>query len=451
MKLENKTLNENDKENQNLNNQTKNISEEEKINFDYLDNKYIEKNKENKYFNNPKLNYDYGDNANTKILNEITKRKIKVNAEENLDNIKIYKKYDEKYNTDKIKNINMTYDDSQKKYRNSNSVKTYDNLYKEFKRRYNNTKENYNIEDKKLNNNYYQQNIYKNYIDNINSINRNYLTLNAKHSSNNTSYNLFEKEIKSPLNFYDFKINSFKKDLKKEQVIYLEKKLEECEKEKNNYMNQINIYKNNLLIISEFFSFISENFNQDFFPKNETIQIDNENSIYGYFKKLKEYISGLNKEVKDYKYKYEKLLNLDSNIHNIRSLSSRHTLNVNRHNREFKTQNNSFSDFCDNEGNLNIESNIYKSLEKRVLLIEKELFEKSKEKGIKIRTKSSPRLLSTTKKESKDENNKNNETTKEKSFENFMSQPPVNSYNKKRIALFKNKNFKNGIMKKKKK
>ena len=451
MKLENKTLNENDKENQNLNNQTKNISEEEKINFDYLDNKYIEKNKENKYLNNPKLNYDYGDNANTKILNEITKRKIKVNAEENLDNIKIYKKYDEKYNTDKIKNINMTYDDSQKKYRNSNSVKTYDNLYKEFKRRYNNTKENYNIEDKKLNNNYYQQNIYKNYIDNINSINRNYITLNAKHSSNNTSYNLFEKEIKSPLNFYDFKINSFKKDLKKEKVIYLEKKLEECEKEKNNYMNQINIYKNNLLIISEFFSFISENFNQDFFPKNETIQIDNENSIYGYFKKLKEYISGLNKEVKDYKYKYEKLLNLDSNIHNIRSLSSRHTLNVNRHNREFKTQNNSFSDFCDNEGNLNIESNIYKSLEKRVLLIEKELFEKSKEKGIKIRTKSSPRLLSTTKKESKDENNKNNETTKEKSFENFMSQPPVNSYNKKRIALLKNKNYKNGIMKKKKK
>ena len=391
MKLENKTLNENDKENQNLNNQTKNISEEEKINFDYLDNKYIEKNKENKYLNNPKLNYDYGDNANTKILNEITKRKIKVKAEEDLDNIKIYKKYDEKYNTDKIKNINMTYDDSQKKYRNSNSVKTYDNLYKEFKRRYNNTKENYNIEDKKLNNNYYQQNLYKNYIDYINSINKNYLTLNAKHSSNNTTYNLFEKEIKSPLNFYDFKINSFKKDLKKEQVIYLEKKLEECEKEKNNYMNQINIYKNNLLIISEFFSFISENFNQDFFPKNETIQIDNENSIYGYFKKLKEYISGLNKEVKDYKYKYEKLLNLDSNIHNIRSLSSRHTLNVNRHNREFKTQNNSFSDFCDNEGNLNIESNIYKSLEKRVLLIEKELFEKSKEKGIKIRNKSSPR------------------------------------------------------------
>ena len=324
MKLENKTLNENDKENQNLNNQTKNISEEEKINFDYLDNKYIEKNKENKYLNNPKLNYDYGDNANTKILNEITKRKIKVKAEEDLDNIKIYKKYDEKYNTDKIKNINMTYDDSQKKYRNSNSVKTYDNLYKEFKRRYNNTKENYNIEDKKLNNNYYQQNIYKNYIDNINSINRNYITLNAKHSSNNTSYNLFEKEIKSPLNFYDFKINSFKKDLKKEQVIYLEKKLEECEKEKNNYMNQINIYINNLLIISEFFSFISENFNQDFFPKNETIQIDNENSIYGYFKKLKEYISGLNKEVKDYKYKYEKLLNLDSNMHNIRSLLDIH-------------------------------------------------------------------------------------------------------------------------------
>ena len=132
----------------------------------------------------------------------------------------------------------------------------------------------------------------------------------------------------------------------------------------------------------------------------------------------------------------------NSNIHNIRSLSSRHTLNVNRHNREFKTQNNSFSDFCDNEGNLNIESNIYKSLEKRVLLIEKELFEKSKEKGIKIRTKSSPKISIT--------KNKNNKT-KEKSFENFMSQPPVNSYNKKRIALFKNKNYKNGIMKKKKK
>ena len=58
-----------------------------------------------------------------------------------------------------------------------------------------------------------------------------------------------------------------------------------------------------------------------------------------YFKNLEEYISKLNKEVYDYKYKYEKLLEVDSNRP---SLSTKNTMNMNKPNKEYRTQNNSF-------------------------------------------------------------------------------------------------------------
>ena len=76
-------------------------------------------------------------------------------------------------------------------------------------------------------------------------------------------------------------------------------------------------------------------------------------------------------------------------------------------------------------------------------MIEKKLFEKNKEKGIKIRTKSSPKISIT--------KNKNNKT-KEKYLENFMSQPSqINSTNRKKVALLKNKNNKNRTARNKKK
>ena len=454
MKFENKTFNENDKKRNkqwiryfnkeyNINDKMKNLSKEEKINMDYLNSEYIKKNKENKdskYLNNsnnPKLNYDYGDNVDTEIINEIANSKIKLNIRDNLN-----KMDNEQLNNNKI--IDMTYDDSLKKYNNHlKNVKSYDNLYKELKRRYNNN-----------------QSDYGKYMNNIS--NRNYLTFNSKFKNNNISYNLFEKEVKTPLrNIYQGKINDINLNytenktvsIKNEQILYLENKLKEYEKERINYINQIKIYKNNFEIISDFFSFISQNFIQDIFPKDQIIQIDKENILYDYCKKLKEYISKINKELNDYKYKYEKLLSLDTNR---QSLSTKYTLNINKQNKEFKTQNNSFSESNDNIGNsliendnisnnLNLESNIYKSLEKRVLLIEKKLFEKNKEKGIKIRTKSSPKISIT--------KNKNNKT-KEKYLENFMSQPSqINSTNRKKVALLKNKNKnnKNGTARNKKK
>ena len=254
-----------------------------KENIDIND-KIIIQNKENKKINNNFLNYNYGDNVDTETLNEISNSNIKININDNFNIINNEENIEKSYNN-KILNINYNID-KETALNNSNNllkpVKSYNNLYNEFKRKYNITEK----IDNKLNN-YSQQSIYKNYINS--NIHRNYL--NSNNESNNFNYSMFIKEIKTPLrneyqyklnnnNYTDYKKNSFTpnnyfkfnnadNDIYasniKERLIYLEKKLEEYKKEKLNYINEINIYKNSLQTISEFFSFISKNFLPGFF------------------------------------------------------------------------------------------------------------------------------------------------------------------------------------------
>ena len=448
-----------------------------KENIDIND-KIIIQNKENKKINNNFLNYNYGDNVDTETLNEISNSNIKININDNFNIINNEENIEKSYNN-KILNINYNID-KETALNNSNNllkpVKSYNNLYNEFKRKYNITEK----IDNKLNN-YSQQSIYKNYINS--NIHRNYL--NSNNESNNFNYSMFIKEIKTPLrneyhyklnnnnNYTDYKKNSFTpnnyfklnnadNDIYasniKERLIYLEKKLEEYKKEKLNYINEINIYKNSLQTISEFFSFISKNFLPGFFPKDKNIQINNENILYIYFKNLEEYISKLNKELNDYKYKYEKLLDIDSNRP---SLSTKNTLIINKQTKEYKTQNNSFSEFCDNTANSildnnisNKENEIYKSLEKRITLLEKELLDK------KIREKSGQKILNNKKEIKKNkinnENNdisNNNDTDRKYNRVKYLSyyKSNLNSKNNKNkiINLKKNKVYKNEKYKKK--
>ena len=441
-------------EEKNLNNQeyfNNNINKDAHLNYQYfdnnvnilekknkkVDNKLIKSKSVTKKINNPKLNYDYGDNVDTEIINQISNSNIKINIRDNLDIINNNKEKENiDMNNDRI--VNLKYTDIINKNKYLNTTKNYSSLYNEFKRRYNSC-ENLAKQNNKVNN-YYRQSYYKNY---MNCIQRNYLTLNSNSLSNNISYNLFEKEIKTPLryeyenkinninvNFTENKINSFtpnryfksnnnKKNKidtfiskAKEKILFLENKIQEYEKERISYINQIKVYKNSFKVISDFFTFISNNFIQNFFPKNQIFQLDNENILYMYFKNLEEYISKLNKEVYDYKYKYEKLLEVDSNRP---SLSTKNTLNMNKPNKEYRTQNNSFTEFCDKTGNSiydddndnsnnensNKDNSKYENLEKRVLLLEKELFSKKSErknekkiegKSEKIRAKSGPKI-----------------------------------------------------------
>ena len=510
-------------EEKNLNNQeyfNNNINKDAHLNYQYfdnnvniiekenkkVDNKLIKSKSVNKKINNPKLNYDYGDNVDTEIINQISNSNIKINIRDNLDIINNNKEKENKeMNNDRIPNIK--YYDIINKNKYLNTTKNYSGLYNEFKRRYNSC-ENLSKQNNKVNN-YYRQSYYKNY---MNCIQRNYLTLNSNSLSNNISCNLFEKEIKTPLryeyehkinninvNFTENKINSFtpnryfksnnnnKKNKidtfiskAKEKIIILENKIQEYEKERISYINQIKVYKNSFKVISDFFTFISNNFIQNFFPKNQIFQIDNENILYMYFKNLEEYISKLNKEVYDYKYKYEKLLEVDSNRP---SLSTKNTLNMNKPNKEYRTQNNSFTEFCDKTGNSiydddndnsnnensNKDNSKYENLEKRVLLLEKELFSKKSErksekkiegKSEKIRAKSGPKISINKKEITKikklkvddSETSKNNEIIEKKvnkNNNNTINNSKANSRIKKNFPLTKNKSYKTGKYKKK--
>ena len=486
-----------------------NINKDAHLNYQYFDNNVNILEKENKKvdakliksksvtkkINNPKLNYDYGDNVDTEIINQISNSNIKMNIRDNLEIINNNKEKENiDMNNDRI--VNLKYADIINKDKYLNTTKNYSGLYNEFKRRYNSC-ENLSKQNNKVNN-YYRQSYYKNY---MNCIQRNYLTLNSNSLYNNLSCDLFEKEIKTPLrseyenkinnidvNFSENKMNSFtpnryfksnnknKVDVfilkAKEKIFSLENKIQEYEKERISYINQFKIYKNSFKVISDFFSFISKNFIQNFFPKNQIFQLDDENILYMYFKNLEEYITKLNNEVNDYKYKYEKLLEIDSNRP---SLSTKNTMNLNKPNKDYRTQNNSFSEFYDktensiyengndnNENyNSNNDNNKYKNLEKRVLLLEKELFSKKDgEKTEKIRAKSGTKISINKKEITKkkkikvdnNENNKNNEIIEKKFnkiYHNMTNFSNGNSRIKKSFPLTKNIIYKTGKYKKK--
>lgn len=511
---------ENEEKNLNKEYFNNNINKDAHLNYQYFDNnvnilekenkkvddKLIKSKSVNKKINNPKLNYDYGDNVDTEIINQISNSNIKINIRDNLDIINNNKEKENiEMNNDRIPNIK--YDDIINKNKYLNTTKNYSGLYNEFKRRYNSC-ENLSKQNNKVNN-YYRQSYYKNY---MNCIQRNYLTLNSNSLSSNISCNLFEKEIKTPLryeyenkinninvNFTENKINSFtpnryfksnnnnKKNKidtfiakAKEKILFLENKIQEYEKERISHINQIKVYKNSFKVISDFFTFISNNFIQNFFPKNQIFQLDNENILYMYFKNLEEYISKLNKEVYDYKYKYEKLLEVDSNRP---SLSTKNTMNMNKPNKEYRTQNNSFTEFCDKTGNSiydddndnsnnensNKDNSKYENLEKRVLLLEKELFSKKSErksekkiegKSEKTRAKSGPKIFINRKEITKikrlkvddSEISKNNEIIEKKVNKNNNNTINISNGKtkiKKNLPSTKNKSYKTGKYKKK--
>ena len=505
MEIEEKNIN----KEYNINEINNTINKDAHLNYQYIDNidnnqekdnkntgdKLINNKKDIKNINNPKLNYDYGDNVDTEIINQISNSNIKLNIRDDLYIINNNKEREIKeINNNRIENIK--YADIINKDKYLNTTKNYSGLYNEFKRRYNSS-ENISKKNNKIKN-FYRQSYYKNY---MNCIQRNYLTLNSNSLYNNLSCDLFEKEIKTPLrseyenkinnidvNFSENKMNSFtpnryfksnnknKVDVfilkAKEKIFSLENKIQEYEKERISYINQLKIYKNSFKVISDFFSFISKNFIQNFFPKNQIFQLDDENILYMYFKNLEEYITKLNNEVNDYKYKYEKLLEIDSNRP---SLSTKNTMNLNKPNKDYRTQNNSFSEFYDktensiyengndnNENyNSNNDNNKYKNLEKRVLLLEKELFSKKDgEKTEKIRAKSGTKISINKKEITKkkkikvdnNENNKNNEIIEKKFnkiYHNMTNFSNGNSRIKKSFPLTKNIIYKTGKYKKK--
>ena len=454
--------------------------------------------------NNSKLNYDYGDNVDSIFINNFSNSKIKFNMSENDINavLRNNKENNELLNNinNKIKNIkyeNLSYRSNY----SSNNTKSYHSLYNEFKKKYNNGENNILENDKYDNIN--QHSNYKNYINA--SIQRNYLTLEPKNNKTDT-YNIIENEIKSPLrneyenkqknninlNFTEYKISSYtpnryfslnnsKSDYNihapniEEKIIYYENKLAEQEKIKNRYEKEINFYKeeinkykNSFQTITNFFEFISKNYIPDFYHKNKIFQINNESILYIYFKNLEEYIINLNKEMNDYKFKYQKLLDIDSSR---RSISTKNTINknkqinenneniLNNEKNENKIQNNSFSDVCNILGN-NIENTSeknsenfqknnnynsiysdndldkYKDLEQRIILIEKELLlKKNKEKNSDISAESGHKI-SISKKNKKiiNEENKNN---------NFLSDEKCKQKNNYLNHFIKNKRFDN--------
>ena len=440
-------------------NKEENINIKEQENFEKDKNNTMIKNnssdkiREIKRINKPNLNYDYGDSMNSIIINEITNSNIKyniANTNKKINEVINNNKYNKDkssntndINTDKI--LNIKYESFSTKNNYSNETKPYYNLYNEFKMKYKNNKENKTVENTGL----IERNYLTNYINT--TAKRNYLTLEPNHSSNKLSYNTIDKEIKTPLrdeyenktnninlNFTEYKINSFtpdryislnnnKSDIDSSKIIYLENKTAQqqklIEKYKNDIyinMNEIKMYKNRFKIIKEFFDGLSKKFNHEFIQKDKISEINEENILKAYFKNLEDYIIKLNKQINDYKYKYQKLLDLDSSIHS--------TINKENKNKEILIENNTFSDNNENINeknnnyfynmNSNNELEMYKTLEKRVLLLEKELFNKNyQQKSIKIRNKSTPKIRikkAKTKKieETKEDNNKNEKVNK---------------------------------------
>ena len=443
--------------------------------------------KEINIINKPNLNYDYGDSIDSIYFNEITNSNIKysINAtnkkiNEVINNNK-YLNDEINNNTDKIINIKHDYL-SNKKNIDSTSTKPYYNLYNEFKTKYKNNNEIKTLENNSLS----QRTYFMNYINN--SVQRNYLTLNQHNSSN-----IFDNQFKTPLrneyenktnniklHFSDYKINSSnsytpnkylninnnnnnKSDIDSAKIIYLEKQISEqqkiIKKYENDiyiYMNQINIYKNSGKIISDFFDTISKKYIPELNPKNKIIEINDENALNTHFKKLEEYITNINKELSDYKYKYNKLLDLDSSLHLTKNKENKIDENKKQNTFENNDIMNEKYKYNFDSTNSNNEIDIYRTLEQRVFVLENELFNNKtiKEKNSNIKNKSNNNILiKKDKKKKTNENKNNNHNIKLKiNNNNFMSSSnknTKNNLNNKSKTVTKNKLCKTSRQKKK--
>ena len=440
--------------------------------------------KEIKLINKPNLNYDYGDSIDSILFNEITNTNIKYNI--SATNKKINEVINNnKYNNGKINNntakiVNIKYDFLSNKNTDSTEVKPYYNLYNEFKKKYKNTNESKTLENNSLS----ERSNFTNYL----SINtqRNYLTLDANHASNNMAYNILDNQFKTPLrneyenktnninlNFTEYKINSYtpnkyfnlnnnKTDIDTSKNTYLENKISEqqkiIKKYENDiyvYKNEIKIYKNLVKIISEFFDFISKKYIPELIPKDKMFEINNEKIIYNYFKKVEEYITNINKEMNNYKYKYQKLLDLDSSLHF--TINKENQTNENKKQSTFPENNDiineKYTNYFESSNSIN-EMDIYKTLEQRVFLLEKELFnKKNQEVSGKIRNKSSHKIIIKKDRRKKiNEDNYNNNVDENVNQNNLMSHPKKNSkmnFNNKGKNLIRKKLYKSSKQTKK--
>ena len=430
-----------------------------------------------KIINKPNLNYDYGDSIDSILFNEITNNNIKYNI--SATNKKINEVINNnKYNNGKINNntgkiINIKYDLLSNKNIDSTGTKPCYNLYNEFKKKYKNNKENMSLENNSLS----ERSYFTNYL----SINtqRNYLTLDPNHASNNMTYNILDNQFKTPLrneyenktnninlNFTEYKINSYtpskyfnlnnnKTDIDSSKNTYLENKISEqqkiIEKYENdiyNYKSEIKIFKNLIKIITEFFDFLSKKYIPELIPKDKMLEINNEKILHTYFKKIEEYIININKEMNDYKYKYQKLLDLDSSLHF--TINKENYTNENKKQNTFPENNDiineKFTNYFESSNSIN-EIDIYKTLEQRVFLLEKELFnKKNQEINGNIRNKSRHKIIIKKDRKKKINQDKYNNNIDEKvNQNNLMDHPKKNSkmnFNNKGKNLTKKKLYK---------
>ena len=484
---------ENNEENNNTKEQIKSYKDKNNI---ITKSKSANNIKDIKIINKPNLNYDYGDSIDSIFFNEITNTNIKYNInttnekiEEVINNNKYKNDEINNNNANKIIDIKHNYLSNKKNNIDLSGTKPYYNLYYEFKNKYKNNNEIQTLENNSLS----QRTYFTNYISN--SVQRNYLTLNPHNTSNNLSYNILENQFKTPLrnesenksnniilNFSDYKINSYtpnkyfninnnnnnnnKNDIDSAKNIYLEKQISEQQKiiKKyenviNIYMNEIKIYKNSFKIISDFFDLISKKYIPEINYKNKVIEINDENMLNTYFKKLEEYITNINKELNDYKYKYKKLLDLDSSLH-LTTNKENKINNENKNQNIFLVDNDIINEKYMNNfdsTNSNNEIDIYRTLEQRVLVLENELFNNKKinEKNANIKNKSSNKILikyDKKKKTNEDKYNNHNIKVKVNKNNNFMSPSIKNSkinLNNKNKTIAKNKLCKSSRQKKK--
>lgn len=343
---------------------------------------YIQKENKSNYNNNDKYmskeNYNFNYSKNEFINDENDNKELNDNFNKNNSNNIFNMNIKNVKNNEKITNNK---NNQQNIYNNSNNKLNYSSLHRNYL-----TLDSYNLHPSN---------------SNINTNNKfNNINVNNKSSINSIS-SLPYQDLKTPLrnefkketrnNIDDtFKINSYtpnrnyncnnnindinlynnysNKDTKiKTQILSLQNRLnlyeESLEKTKNkyeeqinNYMNQIKLYNNLFVEINNFFIFISNNYIPEINPiclesdSQEYISsyFLNDNNLNMKFKKIEDYIIKLNKDLNDYKFKYQKLLDLDSCRP---PLSNKNSLTNNNKENEYRKQNSSSSDMCDITGN----------------------------------------------------------------------------------------------------
>ena len=334
----------NDNKNNIINNNSTNIiNEDDNINNINIDLKQSQ-NQSNKLI---KSICDINNNSFEKDENILMN--FNINSNNNYSKTDFYNKYTNTNLHRNYLNIDSDYNVLPSNYSNYNSstqaLKT--PLREEFHK-------NYKINNSKNTSNYLDNNIYsiKSYTPdrNLGNNNKKILDLNNRKGYNNSyNYNNKDSIIKNQIISLENKINLYEESFEKTKNQY--------EEQINNYENQIKIYNNLFLVIYNFLINISKNYIPYLMDKNSNENnnfnlsyIINENELNIKLKIIEDYICKINKDVNDYKFKYQKLLDLDSGRPPLSNKTSLTNNNKEKEN-EYKKQNSSISDMCDITGN----------------------------------------------------------------------------------------------------